>query len=66
MMQNDERGTTPNNGGYEMIEIKNILESLRDSVLSGEITLYEAAEELNESGWTNFIDEEKARRLLKL
>lgn len=49
-----------------MIEIKNILNSLRDSVLSGEITLYEAAEELNESGWTNFIDEEKARRLLKL
>ena len=65
-MQNDERGTTPNNGGYEMIKIKNILESLRDSVLSGEITLYEAAEELNKSGWTNFIDEEKARRLLKL
>lgn len=49
-----------------MIEIKNILNSLRDSVLSGEITLYEAAEELNESGWTNIIDEEKTRSLLKL
>ena len=49
-----------------MIQIKNILESLRDSVLSGEITLYDAAEELHESGWMNFIDEEKARRLLKL
>ena len=33
---------------------------------SGKITLHEAAEELHESGWTNFIDEDAARRLLKL
>ena len=46
--------------------IKNILDSLRDDVLSGKITLHEAAEELHENGWTNFIDEDAARRLLKL
>lgn len=45
---------------------KNIFDSLRDDVLSGKITLHEAAEELHESGWTNFIDEDAARRLLKL
>lgn len=49
-----------------MLPIKNILDSLRDDVLSGKITLHEAAEELHESGWTNFIDEDAARRLLKL
>lgn len=46
--------------------VKNILGSLRDDVLSGKITLREAAEELYESGWTNFIDEDAARRLLGL
>ena len=49
-----------------MLPIKNILDSLRDDVLSGKITLHEAAEELHESGWTNFIDEDAACRLLKL
>ena len=49
-----------------MLLIKNILDSLRDDVLSGKITLHEAAEELHENGWTNFIDEDAARRLLKL
>lgn len=52
------------NGGLDMF--KNILDSLRDDVLSGKITLHEAAEELHESGWTNFIDEDAARRLLGL
>lgn len=33
-----------------MLPIKNILDSLRDDVLSGKITLHEAAEELHESG----------------
>lgn len=46
--------------------IKSILESLRDDVLSGKITLREAAEELCEAGWTNFIDEDTARSLLEL
>lgn len=49
-----------------MLPIKNILDSLRDDVLSGKIMLHEAAEELRENGWTNFIDEDAARRLLKL
>lgn len=48
------------------IKNKNILDSLRDDVLSGKITLHEAAEELHENGWANFIDEDAARRLLKL
>lgn len=49
-----------------MFSIKNILGSLRDDVLSGKLTLHEAAEELHESGWTNFIDEDAARRLLRI
>lgn len=49
-----------------MLPIKSIFGSLRDDVLSGRITLHEAAEELHESGCTNFIDEDAARRLLKL
>lgn len=49
-----------------MTQIKNILDSLRDDVLSGKITFHEAAEELHESGWTNLIDEDAARLLLKL
>ena len=49
-----------------MIQIKNIFDSLRDDVTSGKITLKEAAEELYESGCTNFIDEEATRRLLQL
>lgn len=49
-----------------MFPIKNILGSLRDDVLSGKLTLHEAAEELHESGWTNFIDEDAARRLLRI
>ena len=49
-----------------MFSIKNILGSLRDDVLSGKLTLHEAAEELHESGWTNFIDVDAARRLLRI
>ena len=48
------------------LEVKGTLESLRDDVLSGKITLRKAAEELHESGWTNFIDEDAAWRLLGL
>lgn len=44
--------------------IKNILESLREKV--GKITLSEAAKRLYNAGWTNFIDIEATKRLLKL
>lgn len=46
--------------------VKGILESLRDDVQAGAITIYQAATELYEAGWTNFIDEDKARQLLHL
>jgi hypothetical protein len=49
-----------------MIQIKNIFDSLRDDVLSGKMTLREAAEELYRSGFMNFIDEEATRRRLHL
>ena len=45
-----------------MLPIKNILDSLRVDVLAGR----EAAVELCRAGWTNFVDEEMARRLLRL
>lgn len=44
--------------------IKNILESLREKIESGKITLSEAAVELHKAGWTNFIDIEATKRLL--
>lgn len=46
--------------------IKNILDSLRDDVLCGKITIKQAAIKLHLAGWSNFIDEEKAKRLLRL
>jgi hypothetical protein len=49
-----------------MIQIKNIFDSLRDDVLSGKMTLEEAAVELYSSGCTNYIDEEATRLLLHL
>ena len=49
-----------------MLPIKNILDSLRVDVLAGRLTLREAAVELCRAGWTNFGDEETARRLLRL
>ena len=49
-----------------MIKIKNIIDSLRDDVISGKMTLKEAAKELYESGWTNSIDVDATRRLLQL
>lgn len=50
----------------EPFPIKNILDSLRDDVLSGSLTISQAVEELYDAGWGNFIDEDKARRLLNL
>ena len=50
----------------EPFPIKNILDSLREDVQNGTITLSQAAEELHRAGWSNYIDEDTARRLLKL
>ena len=47
-------------------EIPNILQSLKMDVENGLISVNEAAEELYNAGWSNFIDEEKAIRLLGL
>lgn len=46
--------------------MKTILQSLKEKVEGGNITLREAAIRLHKAGWTNFIDEETTRRLLKL
>ena len=46
--------------------INNILESLKEKVESGKITLSEAAVKLYNTGWTNFIDIEATKRLLEL
>jgi hypothetical protein len=46
--------------------VKSILECLRDDVKSGALTLHQAAEELHDAGWSNFVDDDKARRLLNL
>lgn len=46
--------------------MKTILQSLKEKVESGEITIREAAIRLHNAGWTNFIDEGATRRLLKL
>lgn len=46
--------------------IPNILQSLKSDVENGVRTLRQAAMELCEAGWMNFVDEEKAKRLLHL
>lgn len=48
------------------MEIKTILGSLTEDLQSGAITLYQAAEELYNAGWTNYIDTDKTKRLLQL
>ena len=47
-------------------KIKNILESLKEEVENGKVSLREAAAELHKAGWTNFIDIDATRNLLKL
>ena len=47
-------------------KIKNILESLKEEVENGKVSLREAAVELHKAGWTNFIDIDATRNLLKL
>lgn len=46
--------------------IGSILESLEEKVENGEITIREAAIKLHKAGWTNFIDEDKTKRLLNM
>lgn len=50
----------------EAFDIPVITESLAAGVKSGEITLHEAAVELHRAGWTNYVDEERTKRLLSL
>lgn len=50
----------------EPFDIPSITESLANDVTSGKITLHEAAMELHEAGWTNFLDLDRTRRLLGL
>lgn len=49
-----------------MIELKNILNRLRDDVLSEKIDVYDAAVELYDAGWINWIDTERTKRLLNI
>ena len=46
-------------------KIKNILESLKEEVENGKVSLREAAVELHKAGWTNFIDIDATSNLLK-
>lgn len=45
--------------------VKTILESLKGDVENGKISIREAAVELHKAGWTNFIDIDATRKLLK-
>jgi hypothetical protein len=45
-------------------EIPNIIDSLRRDLDTNIITIDEAAKELYQSGWTNFIDVERTRKIL--
>nr|DAY98987.1 MAG TPA: hypothetical protein [Caudoviricetes sp.] len=47
-------------------QIENILDYLEEKVENGEITIREAAIELYKAGWTNFIDVDATKVLLKL
>ena len=40
--------------------MKNVLESLKDSVKSGKITIREAAIKLHKAGWTSFVEDRKS------
>jgi hypothetical protein len=46
--------------------MKSILQSLKEKVSCGDITIKEAAIKLHNAGWTNFIDVERTRQLLGL
>lgn len=46
--------------------IPSIIDSLKAEVESGKISIRQAAEQLCEAGWMNFVDEAKAKSLLKI
>lgn len=46
--------------------MKSILQSLKEKVSCGDITIKEAAIKLHNAEWTNFIDVERTRQLLGL
>lgn len=46
--------------------LKTILESTKEKVESGKITIREAAIILHKAGWINFIDIDTTKSLLKL
>lgn len=48
------------------LRIKNILNSLEEKIESGNITIREAAIELNKAGWINYIDIDTTKKLLGL
>ena len=50
----------------DLERVKTILVSLEEKVDSGKITIREAAIELHKAGWTNFIDIDATKRLLRL
>lgn len=54
------------NDNRKPFDIPTITDSLRADVLSGKITIDDAALELHRAGWSTCIDVEKTRRLLKL
>jgi hypothetical protein len=47
-------------------EIPSILESYRNDVVSGVMTVEQAAKELCAAGWTNYIDVETTKRLINI
>lgn len=46
--------------------MKGIFESLRERVITGSLTIREAAIMLHKTGWINFIDVDATKELLKL
>ena len=46
--------------------MNNILTSLKEKVLRGEITIKEAARRLHKAGWTNFVDVTTTKILLNI
>jgi len=66
--QNATKGFTGNKySGYNVKKVPTLDTSLREQVLNGEITLDEAASELNRAGWKNFKpSKEETLKILKL
>lgn len=58
--------TTKNDTWGDLGRVKTILVSLEEEVKSGKITIREAAIELHKAGWTNYIDIDTTKSLLKL